>query len=162
MPGGLCSPWVETSMATNLPYPVGDIQLTRRACNPAKPLPPGNRRWYDFKGLRGQSVVEQMRRILMTPSAEVVPGDVRAPSGARGLQVAGTDRPSRAFPPRSIDNAPPVPPPTCARPLPATKRRLEDTRRWGSPRKRRGSGNAWRCCRRVCSQSGAWGVYCPN
>ena len=44
-------------------YPVRDINLVLRACNPAEPLPPGDKRWYDFKDLRGGSVVEEMLRI---------------------------------------------------------------------------------------------------
>ncbi|WP_089718846.1 hypothetical protein [Candidatus Entotheonella palauensis] len=48
----------------DLSYPTRDINLTLRACNPAEPLPPGDQRWYDFRTLRGGSVVEEMQRIL--------------------------------------------------------------------------------------------------
>ena len=51
-------------------YPVRDINLVLRACNPAEPLPPGDKRWYDFKDLRGGSVVEEMLRILSATPAE--------------------------------------------------------------------------------------------
>jgi hypothetical protein len=54
-------------MADTLSYPVRDITLTPRACNPAEPLPPGDARWYDFRGLRGSSVVDEMQRILSAP-----------------------------------------------------------------------------------------------
>jgi hypothetical protein len=57
-------------MAENLIYPVKDINLVLRACNPAEPLPAGDQRWYDFKALRGGSVVEEMQRILGAPPAE--------------------------------------------------------------------------------------------
>jgi hypothetical protein len=57
-------------MANDLTYPVKDITLVLRSCNPAEPLPAGDQRWYDFKGLRGGSVVEKMQRILGAPPAE--------------------------------------------------------------------------------------------
>lgn len=57
-------------MADQLDYPVRDINLTLRACNPTEPLPPGDRRWYDFSALRGRSVVNEIRRILSVPPAE--------------------------------------------------------------------------------------------
>jgi hypothetical protein len=57
-------------MAENLVYPVTDINLVLRACNPAEPLPAGDQRWYDFKALRGGSVVEEMQRILGAPPAD--------------------------------------------------------------------------------------------
>lgn len=57
-------------MVDHLLYPVDDINLTLRACNPAEPLPPGDRRWYDFRDLRGRCVVDEMQRILRAPPAE--------------------------------------------------------------------------------------------
>ena len=47
-----------------LSYPVQEIKLVIRACNPSEPLPPGDKRWYDFGALRGTQVVEQLQRTL--------------------------------------------------------------------------------------------------
>ena len=51
-------------------YPIKDINLVLRACNPAEPLPPGDPRWYDFTSLRGSSVVNRFKReLLASPAA---------------------------------------------------------------------------------------------
>lgn len=55
--------------AGTLSYPVDDIKLVIRACNPAEPLPPGDERWYDFGALRGSRVLDQLENLLGAPPA---------------------------------------------------------------------------------------------
>ncbi len=51
----------------DISYPIHDINLVLRACDPGEPLEPGDSRWYDFTPLRGTNVLQRLRRLLSAP-----------------------------------------------------------------------------------------------
>jgi hypothetical protein len=45
-------------------FPVSDPRLVVRACNAAEPLPPGDKRWHDFRRFRHTRVVKRLQKVF--------------------------------------------------------------------------------------------------
>ena len=55
----------DSLLEISLPWPVKELDLVLQACDPSKPLEPGDPRYADFRGLRHGVGIMQRRRVLL-------------------------------------------------------------------------------------------------